>query len=140
MRTIGDGVRFPIRRQVRSTPASSTKTSSARKSGTIRSPIPPKPKNVVRNIPIAVERIMPTTHGRTPERNAFAVLPIKGYRANLPDRAAIAVMMQNDGNTTPSVAASAPANPPTLEPFYDVQGASMNSILLIGATYFFNIT
>jgi len=28
----------------------------------------------------------------------------------------------------------------TAEPFYDVQGGSMCSILLIGATYFLNIT
>ena len=82
MRTIGERVRFPIRRQAASTPASMTKTSNARYSGTIRSPIPPKPKNVVRNIPTAVDKIIPTTHGRTPERNAFAVLPIRGYRAD----------------------------------------------------------
>ena len=59
----GESGCFLILLQRMSPPARSAKTRSARKSGTIRSPIPPKAKKVVRNIPTAVARIMPTTHG-----------------------------------------------------------------------------
>ena len=60
----------------------------------------------------AVARIMATTQGRTPERNAST----PAYFIRFFSTAAISRMMKNEGSTTPSVAISAPGKPPCDDP------------------------
>ena len=60
----------------------------------------------------AVARIMATTQGRTPERKAST----PAYFIRFFSTAAISRMMKNEGNTTPSVAISAPGKPPCDDP------------------------
>ena len=76
------------------------------------SPMPLKPIAVLRNIVIAVASIKPTTHGRMPPRNAFTPAYFNKFRIST----AMMRMIINDGNTTPSVARSAPRKPPCDEP------------------------
>ena len=55
----------------------------------------------------AVARIIPTTQGRTPERNALVSL----YFIRFFSTEAINKMMRKAGSTTPSVARNAPNAP-----------------------------
>ena len=76
------------------------------------SPMLLKPIAALINIVIAVASIKPIMHGRIPPRNAFT----PAYFNKLRIRAAIMRIIKNDGNTTPSVARSAPKKPPCDEP------------------------
>ena len=70
------------------------------------------PSRVERAMVRAVAKIIATTQGRTPERNASTPAYFIRFRST----AVMSRMMKNEGSTTPSVAKNAPASPPCDEP------------------------
>ena len=71
-----------------------------------------KPSSVESPIVSAVAKIIATTQGRTPDKNALT----PAYFIRFCSTAAMSRMMKNDGSTTPKVASSAPKKPPCDEP------------------------
>ena len=109
---MGDGAFCVFFFQSRCTPHKRANTRIARPSGAKPPESPVKPPSVESPIVTAVARIIATTQGRTPERKAST----PAYFIRLRSSAAMSRMMPKDGSTTPSVAHSAPTNPPCDEP------------------------
>ena len=73
---------------------------------------PAKPPSVESAILMAVAKIIATTQGRTPPRNAST----PAYFIRFCSTDAISRMITKDGSTTPSVAHTAPQKPPCEDP------------------------
>ena len=105
---MGGGAFLILCFQPRCTAHSRPNTARERTSGAKPLPSAENPPSVESIMVSAVARIMATTQGRTPERNAST----PAYFIRFCSTDAMSRMTPNEGSTTPSVAHSAPHSPP----------------------------
>ena len=109
---MGDGALPFFRRQRACSPHSSRNTTMERRSGAMPALSAANPTSVESAMLTAVARIIATTQGRTPPRNALT----PAYFIKFCSTDAMSRMITKDGSTTPSVAHSAPQKPPCEAP------------------------